>query len=75
LHARQISEGRWANRNDKIGVAVNEVESYDWELKNAYKNRLTDDEIELLKKRRNDEIAKLDSKYTQRVLNGNYEYP
>lgn len=76
-HAEQITEGRWytASTNDPQALAINEVECYDWELSNASKNGLTDDEIKIIKQRRDEEMAVLDPGYKLRVLSEDYSWP
>lgn len=72
-HAKQVAEGRLYS--DPQGKAINEIESYDWELKNAPEHGLTEEEIKIIKGRREEWMAELDPIYQERVTNGNYAWP
>ena len=74
-HAKQIAEGRWYTGKGKQAEAINEVECYDWELKNASKHGLTEEDINVIKGRREEQMAELNPVYKERVEKGNYSWP
>lgn len=57
LHAEQARDGRW--NNSKQGVAMNEVEAYDWEIRNADRFGLTDTEKATINRRRDTKYSRL----------------
>lgn len=73
LHARQAAEGRWYT--DAQGDAMNEVECYDWEIKNATANGLNTAEVNELVKRRNGYYNALNATNRKRVDKGIYTKP
>lgn len=73
LHARQAAEGRWYT--DKQGDAMNEVECYDWEIKNASANGLTAAELKDATDRRNTYYSRLDAAHKKQVDRGIYTKP
>lgn len=75
LHARQLKEGRWDLKDTPQGIAINEVEGYDWEINHATQNGLSHQEIAILKQRREHHYQKLSSTNKQRVDQGNYNVP
>lgn len=74
-HAKQVAEGRWYTGKGSQGEAINEVESYDWELKNASKFGLTEEDIKVIKGRREEQMTVLNPLYKERVTNGDYSWP
>jgi hypothetical protein len=74
-HAKQVAEGRWYTGISSQGEAINEIESYDWELKNASKHGLTEQEINIIKGRRQEWMDELEPAYKQRVEEGDYTWP
>jgi hypothetical protein len=74
-HAKQVAEGRWYTGKSSQGEAINEIESYDWELKNASKHGLTEEEIKIIKGRREKWMEELDPVYKERVAKANYSWP
>jgi WXG100 family type VII secretion target len=75
LHARQLQEGRWDLKDTPQGIAINEVESYDWEINHATQNGLNQQEIDTLKRRRQQHYSKLSDPNKKRVDQGNYTLP
>jgi len=73
LHARQASEGRWYT--DAQGDAMNEVECYDWEIKNASANGLSAAETAELGRRRTAYYNLLNATNKKRVDGGTYTKP
>jgi len=73
LHARQASEGRWYT--DAQGDAMNEVECYDWEIKNASANGLSAAETAELGRRRTAYHNLLNATNMKRVDGGTYTKP
>jgi hypothetical protein len=74
-HAKQVAEGRLYTGKSSQGEAINEIESYDWELKNASKHGLTEEEINIIKGRRQKWMDELDPVYKEQVAKGNYTWP
>jgi hypothetical protein len=68
-----MKEGRiFKDDEDVQGLAMNEVESYHWELANAQRNGLTQDEVNEIKRRCQSEIDALDPTNKERVNRGIY---
>jgi WXG100 family type VII secretion target len=75
LHARQLKEGRWDLKDTKDGVALNEVECYDWEISHAGQNGLNAKDVVDLTRRRKSYYDQLSSPIKDRVNHGNYTLP
>ena len=73
LHARQSAEGRWYT--DPQGDAMNEIECYDWEIKNASANGLSAAETAELGRRRTAYHNTLNASNKKRVDGGTYTKP
>lgn len=73
VHAQQARDGRWDN--SKQGVALNETEAYDWEIKNADRNGLTSAEKATLAERRATKYDRLTRSNKARADEGNYTVP
>jgi len=73
LHARQSAEGRWYT--DPQGDAINEIECYDWEIKNAPANGLSAAETAELGRRRTAYHNTLNASNKKRVDGGTYTKP
>jgi hypothetical protein len=72
VHVQQIKD-RWYLGPQ--GTAINEIEAYDLEIRNAEQNALTDDQIKDLQKRRKDYYDLLDEENKKRIDNGDYTLP
>lgn len=74
LHRDQRVEGRLDvnAKNNSQNIHMNEVEAYDWELKNADKHGLDSIDIKTISRRRNAHYNKLSDENKQRVDDGNY---
>ncbi len=70
VHTQQEAGGRLINTPQ--GIQMNEVEAYDWEIKNADANGLNDIEKRTINRRRDSHYNKLDSANQKRVDDGNY---
>ncbi len=73
IHADQAKEGRWYT--DDEGTALNEVEAYDWELRNAKANGLSDAEVKEIESRRQSWYDQLSPDVQKRVDKGDYTMP
>jgi WXG100 family type VII secretion target len=73
LHARQAAEGRWYT--DPQGDAMNEVECYDWEIKNAPSNGLSAAEVKDLASRRKSYYDTLNATNKKQIDSGKYTKP
>lgn len=73
LHARQSAEGRWYT--DPQGDAMNEIECYDWEIKNAPANGLSTAEVGELVRRRTNYYNALNAANKKRIDGGTYTKP
>ncbi|HJX83946.1 MAG TPA: hypothetical protein VJ723_06350, partial [Candidatus Angelobacter sp.] len=69
-HGGQAASDRWYE--DPKGNAINEIEAYDLEIKNADKTGLSKDEIEELKKRRKEYYDTLSEANQNKVDKGDY---
>jgi hypothetical protein len=73
LHAEQARDGRW--NNSKQGVAMNEVEAYDWEIRNADRFGLSDAEKATINRRRDTKYSRLNFINKARADAGIYTIP
>ncbi|MEO6060618.1 MAG: WXG100 family type VII secretion target [Thermoflexales bacterium] len=73
LHAQQARDGRW--NDTKQGVAMNETEAYDWEIRNAERNGLNDADKATLASRRAIKYGRLNADNKARADEGNYTVP
>ncbi len=73
LHAQQARDGRW--NDTKQGVAMNETEAYDWEIRNADRNGLNDADKATLASRRAKKYGRLTADNKARADAGNYTVP
>lgn len=73
LHARQAAEGRWYT--DPQGDAMNEIECYDWEIKNAPSNGLSASEVTELTRRRANYYKTLNATNKKQIDKGIYTKP
>jgi WXG100 family type VII secretion target len=74
VHRDQTTDGRLdpnASGNSQNGH-MNEVEAYDWELKNADKHGLDDTDIRTITRRRENHYKQLSDENKKRVDNGDY---
>ncbi len=69
-HGGQAAGGTWYT--DDKGTAINEIEAYDLEIKNAETTGLSKGEIDELKKRRKDWYDKLNEANKKKVDKGDY---
>lgn len=70
VHTQQEKGGRLINTPQ--GIQMNEVEAYDWEIKNADANGLDSIEKRTINRRRESHYNKLSPENQKRVDNGNY---
>lgn len=70
VHTQQEKGGRLINTPQ--GIQMNEVEAYDWEIKNADANGLDDIEKRTINRRRDSHYNKLSPENQKRADNGNY---
>lgn len=75
LHARQLKEGRWDRKDTPQGIAINEVEGYDWEINHAVQNGLNQQDVATLKHRREQHYQRLSDTNKHRIDQGNYTLP
>jgi WXG100 family type VII secretion target len=73
VHAQQARDGRWDN--SKQGVALNETEAYDWEIKNADRNGLSAKDKATLADRRATKYDHLTRANKARADAGDYTLP
>lgn len=73
LHAEQIRDGRFNDTSQ--GVAMNEVEAYDWEIKNADRFGLSEAEKATINRRRDTKYDRLSDDNKVRADQGNYTVP
>ena len=72
VHTQQAAD-RWYT--DPQGTAINEIEAYDWEIKHAPDNGLSDAEVAELKKRRTNYYNDLNADNKKIVDGGSYKLP
>ncbi len=72
VHVQQIEDTWYLGEQ---GVAINEIEAYDLEIRNAEQNNLTEEQIEELHERRKDWYDMLSDENKERVDDGNYTLP
>lgn len=73
LHAEQIRDGRFNDTSQ--GVAMNEVEAYDWEIRNADRFGLSEAEKATINRRRDTKYGRLSDDNKARADQGNYTVP
>jgi len=73
LHAEQIRAGRF--NDTPQGVAMNEVEAYDWEIRNADRFGLSDTDRATINRRRDTKYGRLNADNQARADAGNYTVP
>ena len=72
VHTQQIAD-RWYT--DAQGTHFNEIEAYDWEIKNASANGLSTDEIATLNRRRTSHYNKLTADNKKIIDSGSFKLP
>ncbi|HLG18043.1 MAG TPA: hypothetical protein VJH03_26615 [Blastocatellia bacterium] len=69
-HGAQAADGKWYT--DDKGAAINEIEAYDLEIKNAETTGLSKGEIDELKKRRQEWYDQLNEANKKKIDKGDY---
>jgi hypothetical protein len=70
----QAQSGNWAPRTDAWGYAVNELEGYDWEIRESGRTGLSGDDLASVRQLRSQYYEEIrGTPYQSRVDGGNYQ--